>query len=42
MEKMKQQQAMDRLALLDAELGLDEMVQEANQNNQDFRKSDMS
>jgi len=41
-EMMKRQQAMDRLALLDAELGLDEMVQEANQNNQDFRKSDMS
>ena len=41
-EMMKRQQAMDRLALLDAELGLDEMVKEANQNNQDFRKSDMS
>jgi len=41
-EMMKRQQVMDRLALLDAELGLDEMVQEANQNNQDFRKSDMS
>lgn len=41
-EMMKRQQAMDRLAMLDEELGLNDMVQEANQNNQNFRKSDMS
>ena len=41
MEKMKQQQTLDKLALLDTELGLDEMVQEANKNNENFRKGDM-
>ena len=41
LQRMKQEQALDKLALLDAELGLNEMVQEANKNNNQFRKTDM-
>ena len=41
LQRMKQEQALDKLALLDAELGLDEMVREANNNNSQFRKTDM-
>ena len=40
-EMMKRQQAMDRLARLDEELGLNDMIQEANDNNNSHRKTDM-
>jgi hypothetical protein len=40
-EMMKRQQAMDRLAMLDEELGLNDMIQEANDNNNSHRKTDM-
>jgi hypothetical protein len=38
---MKRQQAMDRLAMLDEELGLNDIVQESDYNNSQFRKTDM-
>jgi len=42
LERMKQEQAMDRLVALDEELGLiDLMASEANRNNDEFRQSDM-
>jgi hypothetical protein len=40
-QKMKQQQALDKIAQLDEELGLNDMVREANENNNNFRKTDM-
>jgi hypothetical protein len=40
-EMMKRQQAMDRLAMLDEELGLNDIVQESDYNNSQFRKTDI-
>jgi hypothetical protein len=43
LQRMEQEQAMDRLVALDEELGLiDLMASEANRNNEEFRQSDMS
>jgi hypothetical protein len=39
--KMTQEQALDKIAQLDEELGLNDMVREANKNNNQFRKTDM-